>query len=386
MRNNPKINKLLETSAQVLKDVALPNGAIVAANTDKKYYPRTAKDYRYVWPRDAAYVCVAADYLENTKLHETEHETTRKIKHPPYLPQGWSLMNIQERYFDWLMEQPEDFQKEGLLYQNYSTNGKKFGCQFQPDQMGATLWAIWHHFKNDISLAGKYELLIKRLADGLCSEWKGAYFFKNTSDIWEEGKRMTSTKMENNFTYSLAACASGLEKAELIFPDNENWKKTAKEMRAKIDEAYNEKEKYFFRNHGKIDDKNIDASLLGLVWPFSVIDATDKRMANTVKKMEEKVVINGGVHRFEMDYYDGEGTSQEGAGAWPLLNFWMAIYWKKAGNAKKAKKYFNWAVNKIGDDGLIPEQIYGDFRDGHGIKPLGWSHAMFVISYFILYR
>ncbi|MFH1192065.1 MAG: glycoside hydrolase family 15 protein [bacterium] len=394
--NEQKINELLETSRNVIKDAALPNGAIVAANTDEKYYPHTAKDYRYVWPRDAAYICIAADYLDDANQRECEHESTRKLDNAklcekikpfpiPHLKGEGIPMDIQEPYFKWLEERPEDFKKEGLLYQNYSTNGKKFGGQFQPDQMGVTLFAIWRHFKNNISSASKYEILIKRLADGICGEWKGAYFFKNTSDLWEEGKRMTSTKMENNFTYTLAACASGLEKAGLIFPNNGNWKKVATEMRGKIDDAYNEKEKYFFRNHGKIDDKNIDASMLGLVWPFFVIDANDKRIKNTVKKMEEKLALDGGVRRFEMDYYDGEGTAQEGAGAWPLLNFWMSIYCAKAGDKKKAEKYFDWVIERLGNN-YIPEQIFGDFREGKGVTPLVWSHAMFVISFYEIYN
>lgn len=411
-----KIEKILEASKRVLNDVALSNGAIVAANTDHKYYPRTAKDYRYVWPRDAAYVCVAFDYLHNANKRETEHE---KISPNPSLLKR-AINGIQERYFDWLTERPEDFKKEGLLFQHYSTNGRKQGEQFQPDQMGTTLWAIWHHFqvscrnpainrpsckKCQSIICGTmpsrrnaddcaewarkdayaYEALIRRLADGICSQWKGAYFFKNTSDLWEEGKRRTSTKIENNFTYTLAACASGLEKALLMLPGNENWGKAAGEMRRKIDEAYCKEDKYFYRCHGKIDDKNIDASLLGLVWPFGIIPLNDIRIKNTVKKIEEKVVVNGGVRRFEMDYYDGEGTGQEGAGAWPLLNFWMSIYWSAAGNKKKAKKYFDWVIDRM-DDEFIPEQIYDDFRDGQGIKPLAWGHAMFIIAYYNLYQ
>lgn len=377
MKNDKKIEKILETSWQVLRDLALPNGAIVAANTDHNYYPHTAKDYRYVWPRDAAYICIAADYLN-------EIISGAKISPSPSLLKR-EIIGIQEPYFKWLEERPEDFKKEGLLFQNYSTNGKKYAYQFQPDQMGITLWAVWHHFKNNISAAFAYEILIRRLADGLCNEWKGSYFFKNTSDIWEDGKRITSTKLENNFTYTLAACAGGLEKAELIFSGNENWKKTAKEMRKKIGEAYNKKEKYFFRNHGRVDDPNIDASMLGLVWPFEMLGSKDEKMINTVRMMEKKIVINGGVHRFKMDYYDGEGTAQEGAGAWPVLNFWMSIYWSLAGDRKKALNYFDWVLEKIGDDDLIPEQIYNDFRDGQGIKPLGWSHAMFIICYYFLF-
>ncbi|MFH0854602.1 MAG: glycoside hydrolase family 15 protein [bacterium] len=379
--NKSKITKILEASKQVLQDVALPNGAIVAANTDHEYYPRTAKDYRYVWPRDAAYICVALDYLNNANKRELKHE---KISPSPSLLKR-GINGIQERYFKWLTERPEDFKKEGLLFQHYSTNGRKQGDQFQPDQMGTTLWAIWHHFKNNLSDAYRYESLIRRLADGISNQWKGFYFFKNTSDLWEEAKRKTSTKVENNFTYTLAACACGLEKALLMFPNNSNWGKTAGEMRKRIDEAYNEDEKYFYRSHGKIDDKNTDASLLGLVWPFEIIKADDIRMKNTVKRIEERVAIDGGVHRFEMDYYDGEGTSQEGAGAWPLLNFWMAIYWTIAGDEKKAKKYFDWVIDRM-DDEFIPEQLYDDLRDGQGVKPLAWSHAMCVVAFCFLTR
>ncbi len=38
---------------------AVENDAIVAANTDKR--PRDVSPYRYVWIRDAAFICVAAD-------------------------------------------------------------------------------------------------------------------------------------------------------------------------------------------------------------------------------------------------------------------------------------------------------------------------------------
>src|SRR3989338_5662144 len=55
-----KIEKLIAKSIEIIRDSSLENGAIVAANTDKEYYPRQAKDYHYVWPRDASYICVAA--------------------------------------------------------------------------------------------------------------------------------------------------------------------------------------------------------------------------------------------------------------------------------------------------------------------------------------
>jgi GH15 family glucan-1,4-alpha-glucosidase len=60
MTNDKKIQKIISTSLEVIKDCALENGAIVAANTDEPYTPREGSDYRYVWIRDASYICVAA--------------------------------------------------------------------------------------------------------------------------------------------------------------------------------------------------------------------------------------------------------------------------------------------------------------------------------------
>ena len=346
-----KVQKLIETSIQIIKDASLENGAIVAANSDKEYYPRQAKDYHYVWPRDAAYICVAAQMA--------------------------GIRTIQEPFFHWLNYRPENFKKEGLLFANYSTNGRMEVDQFQPDQAGSVLWAIYNFYKDDLAKAEKQEVVIRRLADGLCSEWRGKYFFRNTVDLWEESNRKTSTRMENNHTYSLAACAKGLLLAHKML-GNIEWEDVARQMIERIDDSYDHKQKRFLRNHGRIDDPNIDASLLGLTYPFEIILPDDARMIQTVSAIEKNITINGGVHRFQFDYYDGEGSAQEGAGAWPILNFWMSIYYSLRNDRKKSEAYFMWVVEKIKDDYMIPEQIFSDFREG--IRPLVWSHAMFLIA------
>ena len=43
-----KIAELLETSREVIKDCSLPNGAIIAANSTKTYFPKEAKYYKFV--------------------------------------------------------------------------------------------------------------------------------------------------------------------------------------------------------------------------------------------------------------------------------------------------------------------------------------------------
>lgn len=353
MTSDKKIQEIISVSREVIRDCALENGAIVAANTDEPYTPKEGSDYRYVWIRDAAYICVAAEYLQ--------------------LP-------VQEPFFRWVNERPEDFETTKLLYSNYSTNGRiaTMGKQFQADQMGTLLWAIHHYYRHDLKTATKHQALIERLAEGLSNYWEKDHFSEPTADIWEAFERKTSARLKNNFTYSLAACARGLFCANEIIP-NHLWKEAAHQMVTMINEAYDPSQRYFFRNKGTVSDPNIDASLLGLVYPFNLIEPNDERMAATVKKIEDNLIINGGVHRFQFDYFDSEGSSQEGGGAWPVLNCWLAIYWHLAGHKNKAMQYYTWVVDRAEKFNFyLPEQFFEDVRIG--IYPLAWSHAMFIIA------
>jgi GH15 family glucan-1,4-alpha-glucosidase len=246
-----KIKELIKSSKKVIKDCSLENGAIVAANVDKPYFHREAANYRWVWPRDASFVCVAADILN---------------------------IPIQEPFFSWLEKFPQDFQKNKILYSNYATNGRvgSMGRFFQPDQAGEALWAIYWHFQDDLEKSLKYKELISRLADGICRYWDKTHFSRHTVDIWEESHRHTSVTMQNNFTYSLAACSKGLLLAHQIQPIS-LWKETALQMIEQIEKAYDSERNYFYRTAGKINDTNIDASLLGLIWPFEIIEAQSRK-------------------------------------------------------------------------------------------------------------
>ncbi|MCK4968250.1 MAG: hypothetical protein KAS12_04280 [Candidatus Aenigmarchaeota archaeon] len=353
-----RVKKLIVLSRRVIKDCALENGAIVAANTDKSYVPRNAANYRWVWPRDAAFIIYAADLLK---------------------------LSIAEPFFSWLETNCQDLQREKRLYGNYATNGRKGSiAYFEPDQMGTMLWIIQHHFETKKRQNKKFVNLVNCLADGLVNIWDKDHFSKHTVDLWEEGHRQTSTTIKNNFTYSLAACARGLLSADTD-TSNHIWKETALQMIEQINQAYNQEDGYFYRNRGKLIDKNVDSSLLGLIWPFAIYDIDDPKIVKMVDKIEKNLVVNGGVHRYQFDYYDGEGSAQEGSGGWPILNFWLSIYWSLKKDKKKALAYYRWVIMRLeSTDGYIPEQIFDDFRIG--VYPLAWSHAMFVIaSHFLGY-
>jgi len=168
-----KVKTLIRASEKVITAGSLDNGAIVAAGPGGAVYPSTVQDYGYVWVRDAAYICIAADLLGRRQ--------------------------IAEKFFDWCLNRAEGFRETGLLYNAYSANGVLHGTlippkevkvtrteagkyahlichgtQFQPDQNGTLLLAIKHHLRHFSADAAKFAELITVAAGGICSSWKQA--------------------------------------------------------------------------------------------------------------------------------------------------------------------------------------------------------------------
>ncbi len=284
-------------------------------------------------------------------------------------------IQIQEDFFTWCIERADKFDKTGLFCEKYYPNGLKALPKFQPDQTGTVIWAVWHHFKDDLKRALNYKELIEKGANGICNKWNIDHFSSVTNDLWEE--RLTFPDLKDNWTYSLAACIKGLECANAIIP-NKKWLDVANLMRKRLESHY---ESFFFRSYGQLSDKRIDASVLGLVYPFEIFLPTDPRIVATIVELENRLVKNGGLHRYENDEYDGWMYGmlhrRKGSGAWPLLNFWLSIYYSKASDKEKAQQYYDWVLNRV--DGFIPEQIFEN-NTQISVCPLCWSHAMFVLA------
>lgn len=385
-----KINKLIRVSKDVIKDCSLENGAIIAADSGKSAYPSAVQDYRYVWIRDASYICIAADIL--------------------------GLRDIPEKFFDWTLNRAEGFRESGLFHSAYSVNGAihgtliapaevkvprkvsdryislmHHGTQFQPDQGGTLLVAIGHHIKRfGIKNITGYKKLIQNAASGMTQSWKDGRFILPCFDLWEE--RCLLPRHKRVHMYSLAMCIAGLRTACELLGKNKKWLQTEKEMSEVFTELYSSDSKMIPRTYSsgtmsqctkwKKEDFWPDTSLLALVYPAAMVDAFDEKMRMTIDKIIEKNTIdNGGLLRYPKDRYCGgvkNGyVTLSGAGAWPLLNFWMAVYYSMRGDKKNAEKYFNWPLERV--DQYIPEQIFSN-RKKLSISPLAWSHAMFIIA------
>lgn len=346
-----KINKLINSSQEVFVDCALENGGLVAANSTKNYYDRSLKNYFYVWPRDGAYICLAAQALGRT--------------------------DIQKNFFIWLLERAEGWQETGVFFENYNPNGRQNLFRFQPDQTGIALLAACSYWKKNKEKNKKIEKFIKGTSRGLSNVWEKDHFRIMICDLWEE--RLGFPQFRNIFSYSLATCARGLEEANKIFPNKKN-QETARDMKKLLKNKL-KKEKYIIRSWGDIPDTEVDASALGLIWPFEIFSPQSRIAQNTVKEIENKLEKNTGIYRYEKDRYDSRIIKGEqpraGAGYWPLLNFWFSIVLSKMGRREKALKYYNKVLKDV--DNYIPEQIFNN-NIQEGISPLAWSHAMFVLA------
>ncbi|MBN1183094.1 MAG: glycoside hydrolase family 15 protein [Bacteroidales bacterium] len=347
-----QIDRLIKSTKQVFEDCCLGNGAIVAANSSNPDYPSEAKNYQFVWPRDGSYICLAANLLS---------------------------MDIEVNFFNWCSK-AEGWARTGLFFEKYYINGRKAALSFQPDQTGIFLYVLGEFLKKknyDHYIRKQLEYILKNTADGLCKLWNGKHLTRVSQDLWEE--RLCFPDLEENFTYSIAACSAGLFCAYEIL-NNERWLDVAGEMQKSLIRTTHP---YFIRSYGKHRDERVDASLLGLVWPYSMVTPDDEKMINTVKQIENLLVKGNGLFRYEHDEYDGwmykkNIHRRKGAGYWPLLNFWMSIYYHDLGNNVKAEEYFFKVLDDL-KDSTIPEQIFlNEYQVA--VKPLAWSHAMFVIA------
>lgn len=385
-----KIDKLIENSRKVIKDSCCENGAIKAGDSGNRLYPSTVQDYGYVWIRDGAYVCISADLL--------------------------GLKELPEKFFRWCLERAENFRRTGIFVNMYHINGtlagtlvpsvdvrvlkntsSKYinmihhGTQFQPDQGGSLLVAIDHHINHfRIRNTARFRQLIELTADGIAGTWKDKQFTLPCFDLWEE--QCIMAKKNRYHVYSLAMCISGLRAAVKRLGEKRSWIKTEREMSAVFEEMHSNKSgtiPTIYTRGRKATDSDIrkedfrpDTSLLGLVYPAGILEPDDVKVKATVERIIEKNTIDGwGLMRYPHDRYCGgvkNGyVTLKGAGPWPLLSFWMSIYFSMLGERKTAEKYFMRPLKKTGE--YFPEQIHRS-KDRQSIYPLVWSHSMFITA------
>ena len=314
--------------------------------------------YSYCWPRDAIFITNSLDILGMTKETEKYYKTFCKMTQS----------------------------KNGMWEQRFYTDGSLAPCWgYQIDETASVVYGIYNHYEHTknakflkdtlrmsesaIKFLKKY---VQNVLDGKEEEYK-------SYDLWEEN--------EGIHTYSLATIFSSFDVMikiyEIVKPEFEKNRlkieKIEKELQILrkylveiknyiLKNLYDNNKKTFVRNK----DQKMDISLLGLVTPFKVIAPKEKKMLNTLERIELTLrTYTGGYLRYEGDNYAGGNP-------WVIANLWMAEYCLEAGNKKKARECFEFVVKTATEHGYLAEQIDNSTMQAKWVIGLGWSHAMFI--------
>lgn len=353
-----KIKKIYERS--ILLFPLLYNnetGGISAAAEVDESYSKCGR-YSYCWPRDAVFITKAMYKLGMEK-------------------------EVEKFYKNFCSSTQS---KNGMWEQRFYTDGNLAPAWgYQIDETASVIYGVFDYYnykkdvkflKDNLKMCEKAVSYLEKYVDNILEGNK----IQPSYDIWEE--------CEDVHAYSLATIFSSFQsmieinelvkplyetnrlKLEQIAKSNLRLEKYLVEIKKYIlDNFYDKDKKCFVRNK---TDKRMDISLLGLVYPFSIFSPKEKKIENTVER------INMTLRTYTGGYLRYEGDNYMGGNPWIIANLWLAEYYLKAGIKNRARECFDFSIIGSNEHGLLPEQVDNNTMDPAWVIGLGWSHAMFI--------
>lgn len=337
-------------------------GAIIASPEIDENFTKCGR-YAYCWPRDAVFMTKAMDILKMQK--ETE------------------------KFYKVFCKKTQS--KNGMWEQRFYTDGKLAPCWgYQIDETASVVYGVYEHYKytksekflkDNLQMCEKAVDFLKRYVTDIFEE---TYKYHVSYDLWE--------MCEGVHLYSLASIYSAFDcmlkiydvlgkdvsefennrlKEEKIAKSKKEIEKLQLELKKYINKnMYDEEKKTYVRNP---EDKKMDISILGAVTPFNVFKPKEKKIQNTVERINLSLrTYTGGYQRFENDNYMNGNP-------WPIANLWMTLYYLETGEKKKAKETFDFVIKTAGKHYFLGEQVNNETLKPNWVIGLGWSHAMFII-------
>lgn len=331
-------------------------GAVIAAPEIDEHYTRCG-GYGYCWPRDGVIVAYAMGRAGYKDFSASFYR--------------WCIA-VQAENGSWLQR----YDAAGFL-------GPSWGQQI--DETGSVLWGIWQHFlqTGDADFLKEMWPALQRAADYL-----GENIDPNTQlpapsfDLWEE--------RVGEHAYSSAAVAAGLKSAVEIAARlgqssrGAGWQQAADAIIKGIGiSLWDDERGYFLRtvmkkvSHDEYCgyDETVDASLLGLIYPYGILSPQDPRVLKTVAVVEARLTSpgTGGIKRYENDNYIGGNP-------WIITTLWLALYHTAAGNREEAAFHLKWVQEHQTELGYLSEQVDRETGKPNWVVPLTWSHAMYILT------
>ena len=315
--------------------------------------------YQYCWPRDAVFTTTAMDILKMKKEVEKFYKSFCK--------------NTQSR--------------NGMWEQRFFTDGRLAPCWgYQIDETASVIIGVYNHYKviedkkflkDNLKMCEKAITFLKKYVEDVFQETNKCGI---SYDLWEEYEGVNLYAISSIFA-SFNAMIKIYEELKEEFTKNrvkqENVNKEKETLRNLsvtlreyiLKNFYDENKKSLVRN---LEDKTLDISILGTVIPFELFSPKDKKILNTVERINMTLrTYTGGYKRFETDTY------REGK-PWIIATLWIAEYYLEIGEKQKAKECFDFVIKTSTEHGFLAEQINNSTMQPDWVIGLGWSHAMFI--------
>lgn len=315
--------------------------------------------YQYCWPRDAVFTTTAMDILKMKKEVEKFYKSFCK--------------NTQSR--------------NGMWEQRFFTDGRLAPCWgYQIDETASVIIGVYNHFKviedkkflkDNLKMCEKAINFLKKYVEDIFQETNKCGI---SYDLWEEYEGINLYAVSSIFA-SFNAMIKIYEELKEEFTKNrvkqENVNKEKETLRNLsvtlreyiLKNFYDESKKSLVRN---LEDKTLDISILGTVIPFELFSPKDKKILNTVERINMTLrTYTGGYKRFETDTY------REGK-PWIIATLWIAEYYLEIGEKQKAKECFDFVIKTSTEHGFLAEQVNNSTMQPDWVIGLGWSHAMFI--------
>ena len=338
--------------------------------------------YGYCWPRDAVFISRAFDKVKMEKETEKFYKIFCK--------------NTQS--------------KNGMWEQRFYTDGRLAPCWgYQIDETAGVVYGVYEHYKvtKDKKFLKDTLKMCENAVKFLCVYMDNILGIHDDSDIVKnEIEKTYHTEDRNKLPvsydlwemhegvslYSLASISSAfktmLEIYRVFTPEYEEKNRLKLESINKLSkkiEFYQAEikkyiDKYMYQANTNTlkrnaEDDVIDISVIGAVVPFHLYDAKEKRIENTVERINMTLrTYTGGYLRFLGDHY------RDGKDPWSITTLWMAMYYQEIGDKKKAQECIDFIVNSANEHGLIGEQIDNNTMQPSWVVGLAWAHAMFLLS------
>ena len=315
--------------------------------------------YQYCWPRDAVFTTTAMDILKMKKEVEKFYKSFCK--------------NTQSR--------------NGMWEQRFFTDGRLAPCWgYQIDETASVIVGVYNHYKviedkkflkDNLKMCEKAINFLKKYVEDIFQETNKCGI---SYDLWEEYEGVNLYAVSSIFA-SFNAMIKIYEELKEKFTKNrvkqENVNKEKETLRNLsvtlreyiLKNFYDESKKSLVRN---LEDKTLDISILGTVIPFELFSPKDKKILNTVERINMTLrTYTGGYKRFETDTY------REGK-PWIIATLWIAEYYLEIGEKQKAKECFDFVIKTSTEHGFLAEQVNNSTMQPDWVIGLGWSHAMFI--------